>query len=178
MLPSYTAGTVTRATATFTPRRKRVRKHGKSYNVLLLLLLLFIVIVEKRTFVVHADVVLRQPEVGELVFGVPAPGQRRVVLVHHRVQAFQPVLALLSERAATRSRSGRRAAAVGHRTACGRDAAATAVRTAYHGRVAAVRAGRHLHGRCPIRRAAAVTISQARAASCRRRRRGGVETAQ
>jgi len=84
---------------------------------------------------VNAYVVLRQPEIGELVFGVPAPWQRRVVLVHHRVEALQPVLALLAERA---GRAG------GRRTATdGRAAAAVRV---HHGRVVAavVRAGRHL----------------------------------
>jgi len=83
----------------------------------------------------YTYVVLRQPEIGELVFGVPAPGQRCIVLVHHGVQVFQPVLALLAERAA--------AAAcrpdVARRTAADHTAA---VRT-HHRRIAAVRAGRH-----------------------------------
>lgn len=86
----------------------------------------------------HAYVVLRQPEIGELVFGVPAPRQRRVVLVHHRVQALEPVLALLAERAGCGAIDGRRAAAA---AADGR----AAVRV-HHGRVAAAvrAAGRHL----------------------------------
>jgi len=94
------------------------------------------------TFVVYTYVVLRQPEIGELVFGVPAPWQRRVVLVHHRVQAFQPVLALLAERTVRAAVDSR-----GTATADGRAAAAVRV---HHGRVVAavVRAGRHLyHGR-------------------------------
>lgn len=99
------------------------------------------------TFVVNAYVVLRQPEIGELVFGVPAPWQRRVVLVHHRVQAFQPVLALLAERAG-------RAAIDGRRTATATDGRATAAVRVYHGRVVAavVRAGRHLYRRRSSRR--------------------------
>lgn len=92
------------------------------------------------TFVVDAYVVLRQPEIGELVFGVPAPWQRRVVLVHHRVQALQPVLALLAERAGRVAVGGRRTAANGR---------AAAVVRVHHGRVVAavVRAGRHLYRR-------------------------------
>jgi len=85
----------------------------------------------------NAYVVLRQPEIGELVFGVPAPWQRRVVLIHHRVEALQPVLALLTKRA------GR--VAVGSRGTATDGRAAAAVRV-NHGRVVAavVRAGRHL----------------------------------
>lgn len=55
----------------------------------------------------YTYVVLRQPEIGELVFGVPTPWQRRVVLIHHWVQVFQPVLALLAERAAAAAAAGR-----------------------------------------------------------------------
>lgn len=79
----------------------------------------------------YANVALRQAEIGKLVFAVPTPGQRRIVLVHHGVQSLQTVLALLAERAGG-------PAAVGHGTA------ASAVRRADHRRVAAVRAGRHL----------------------------------
>lgn len=83
----------------------------------------------------NAYVVLRQPEIGELVFGVPAPWQRRVVLVHHRVEALQPVLALLAKRAGRAAVGGRRTATDGRAT----------VRV-HHGRVVAavIRAGRHL----------------------------------
>jgi len=84
----------------------------------------------------YTYVVLRQPKIGELIFGVPTPGQRRVILVHHRVQVLQPVLSLLSERA---GRPG-----VSRGTAAAATASATAVR-AHHRRVAAVRAGRRRH---------------------------------
>lgn len=47
------------------------------------------------TFVVHPQVVLRQADVAELVLRAPGPRQRRLLLVHGRVEALQPPLQLL-----------------------------------------------------------------------------------
>lgn len=47
------------------------------------------------TFVVHPQVVLREADVAELVLRAPGARQRRLLLVHRRVQAPQPPLQLL-----------------------------------------------------------------------------------
>lgn len=47
------------------------------------------------TFVVHPQVVLRQADVAELVLRAPGARQRRLLLVHRRVEAPQPPLQLL-----------------------------------------------------------------------------------
>lgn len=44
-----------------------------------------------RTFVVNAEIVLRQAYVAVLVLGAPGARQRRLLLVHHRVEQLQPV---------------------------------------------------------------------------------------
>lgn len=44
-----------------------------------------------RTFVVNAKIVLRQAYVGVLVFRAPGTRQRRLLLVHHRIEQLQPV---------------------------------------------------------------------------------------
>lgn len=44
-----------------------------------------------RTFVVNAEIVLRQAYVGVLVFGAPGTRQRCLFLVHHRIEQLQPV---------------------------------------------------------------------------------------
>lgn len=43
------------------------------------------------TFIVHAEVVLRQSDVVVLVLGAPGARQRSLVFVHHRVQQLHPV---------------------------------------------------------------------------------------
>lgn len=44
-----------------------------------------------RTFVVNAEIVLRQANVAVLVLGAPGARQRRLLLVHHRVEQLQPI---------------------------------------------------------------------------------------
>lgn len=47
------------------------------------------------TFVVNPQVVLREADVTEFVLRAPGAGQRRLLLVHGRVQPLQPPLQLL-----------------------------------------------------------------------------------
>lgn len=141
------------------------------------------------TFVMNTYVVLRQPEIGELVFGVPAPGQRRVALVHHGVQALQSVLALLAERAgrpavdhgtdsiaAVAAATAAATAAASAAAAAAAATAATAVRTPQSRVAAAVRAGRHLYGRrartsdLTARHVYAVTAGRAIVVTCTRKK--------
>lgn len=75
------------------------------------------------TFVVHPQVVLREADIAELVLRAPGPWQRRLLLVHGRVEALQPplqfLLLLVEGRVAVRE-GGRGAAA--RRQARDRDA--------------------------------------------------------
>lgn len=43
------------------------------------------------TFVVNAEIVLRQANVAVLVLGAPGARQRRLLLVHHRIKQLQPI---------------------------------------------------------------------------------------
>jgi len=44
------------------------------------------------SFVVNSEIILAETDVIELVFGGPAPRERRLLLVYHRVEEFEPLI--------------------------------------------------------------------------------------
>lgn len=83
------------------------------------------------TFIMHPQIVLREADIAELILGAPGAGQRRLLLVHGRVEALeaplQLLLLLVEGRVAVRE--GRRGAADSVAASAAAVAEAAAART-------------------------------------------------